>query len=176
MIFKLRCLLEDKQDGVVIAEQNNDHLIDLTIDIKSTPEKLYNALIDLKQLKEWSGNDFVLEGAEIDPKVGGIYSYGWYTKDTADKDLHDGPSKILKLEKSKLLVHNWHGGKKMAEITWALEDKGNGITRLTFKHSPILGHTHGNVWSYRSGWSEALYDLKWYAERGELNKCWIESK
>ncbi|MFT5905923.1 MAG: hypothetical protein ACI9E1_001528, partial [Cryomorphaceae bacterium] len=30
-----------------------------------------------------------------------------------------------------------------------------------------------NAWSYRSGWSEALYDLKWYAERGELNQCWI---
>ncbi len=175
-LSKLRCLLEDKEVGVVMSVQNNDHVINLYIDIKSTPEKLYNSLIDVDEMMKWSGDDFVLKSGEIDPKVGGIYSYGWYPKGTLEKDMHDGPSKILKLEKNKLLVHNWHGGQKMAEITYHLEDKGKGITRLTFKHSPLLGHTSGNTWSYRNGWSEGLYGLKWYAERGELGRKWMTSK
>ncbi|MGJ8656753.1 MAG: SRPBCC family protein [Akkermansiaceae bacterium] len=175
-IFRLRSLLEDQNLGVFIDNKNNDHEINLSIDIKSTPEKLYNALLDVKQMQQWAGSDFVLDESIIDPKVDGIYSYAWYPKDTPEQDLQDGPSKILQLEPNKLLVHNWHGGQKIAEISWLLEDIGNGITRLKFKHSPILGHTHGNVWSYRSGWSEGLYDLKWYAERGELNNYWITSK
>jgi len=176
VICELRSLLENKEAGVVMLPQNNDHVINLYIDIKSTPEKIFNALINQQQMQEWMGDDFVLENGEVDPKVGGVYSYGWYPKGTPEKDLDDGPSKILKLEKNKLVVHNWHGCLKIAEISYSIEDQGNGVTRLNFKHSPILGISHGNVWSYRSGWSEGLYGLKWYLERVERNKCWLKSK
>jgi uncharacterized protein YndB with AHSA1/START domain len=173
-IFRLRSLLENQHLGVVIPPDNNDHQINLSIDITSSPKKLYSALLDIKQMQQWC--NLVQKGAEIDPKINGTYSYGWYPKDTPEKDLKDGPSKILQLEPNKLLVHNWHGAEKIAEISWLLEEIGDGITRLKFQHSPILGLSHGDIWSYRSGWSETLYGLKWYAEHGELYNSWIIGK
>ena len=174
VLFEMRSLLEDEQAGVIIAPDNNDHLINLSIDIAATPQKLYKALLDPETLKLWAGNDFILKGAEINPVVDGTYCYGWYPKGTAKADLRDGPSQILKLKENKQVVHNWHGGDELAEITWVLEDRGNGVTSLTFTHNPLLGFSHGNVWSYRSGWSEIIYSLKWYAERNELNKAWVD--
>ena len=173
-LFKMRSLIEDEQEGVIITPENNDHLVCLSIDIVASPQKLYEALLTLKTLKLWAGNDFILESAEIDPVIDGTYCYGWYPKGTATADLLDGPSKILKLEENRLVVHNWHGGDELAEISWELEDRGNGITQLKFTHSPLLGFSRGNVWSYRSGWSEIIYSLKWYAERNEPNKAWIQ--
>jgi len=173
-LFEMRSLLEDKQAGVIVAPGNNDHLVHLSIDIASTPEILYEALLDPKTLRLCAGSDFILESAEVNPVIDGTYCYGWYPKGTATADLLDGPSKILKLEENKLVVHNWHGGDELAEISWELEDRGNGITHLKFTHSPLLGFSHGNVWSYRSGWSEMIYSLKWYAERNEPNKAWVK--
>ena len=171
-IKRLRCLLEDGSVGVEMPfRYNNGHNIKLIVDIKATPEKIWTTLTDAKVMQKLDP-EFFTEDTVIEPKVGGAYSYGWYPQGTPEKDLEDGPNKVLKIEKNKLLVHDWYGGNETAKITWKLETKENGITRVTFSHSPILGHTVENVWSYRSGWSGYLYIMKWYAERDELEPSW----
>ena len=168
---KLRCLLEDNEQGVLISEANNGHHIDLQVDIKSSSKKIYDALLDVKQLLKWC-DGLCMEGTKVVPEVGGYYSYGWYPEGTDHKDMKDGPSKVLALEHNSLLTINWHGGQQIAEVSWKLEDLGDGTTRVHFTHSPLLGHTTGNVWSYRYGWAETLYALKWFIERGEVPEDW----
>eukprot|EP00112_Aurelia_sp_Birch-Aquarium-sp1_P010230 Seg21948.1 transcript_id=Seg21948.1/GoldUCD/mRNA.D3Y31 product="hypothetical protein" protein_id=Seg21948.1/GoldUCD/D3Y31 len=171
-IKRMRCFIEDGSVGVEIAPQkNNGHNIHLVVDIKATPEKIWPMLTDAKVMRTLAP-EFFVEGTEVETKKRGQYSYGWYPKGTPEKDLEDGPNKILEIEKNKLLIHDWYGGTEVAKITWKLEPQDNDTTRVTFSHAPILGHTLENVWSYRSGWSELLYAMKWYAERTELEPTW----
>lgn len=170
-IAKLRCLLEDRQPGVLISEQNNDHVINLQVDIKSPAAKIYDALLDAKQLVIW-GEGLCLENTKVGTRVGDEYSYGWYPEGTDPQDMDDGPSEILALEENALVTVNWHGGQKIAAVSWKLKELDDGLTRVLFKHSPLLGHSTGNVWSYRCGWAESLYALKWFLERSEKANSW----
>ncbi|MFD2159818.1 SRPBCC domain-containing protein [Rubritalea tangerina] len=161
--------------GVRVLRANNDHLVRLEVEIKAPAKKVFEALTQEALVKKWNAGLCMKEG-KIEGKVGGVYSYGWYPLGTPEGEIEDGPMKVLELEKDKLLVIDWYGGTEKSRVSWEIEPMGDGRVKVKFKHATLLGHSHGNVWSYRSGWADSLYALKWYLERDECMGDWLKEK
>jgi len=171
-LLNLKCYLEDQQDGVVIERANNDHVINLRVDIDAPAEKIFHALTDTETLCKWNSG-LALDTAKVVAEEGGTYTYGWYPEGTPEDEIDDGPQRILTIKTNELLEIDWFGGAQKSSVTWRLEAKEDGSTRIHFKHATLLGHSHGSIWSYRSGWTSSLYALKWFLERGELEPDWF---
>lgn len=171
---QLRCVLESDSTGVVPNGLNNDHEINLSIEINSTAESIFKALTDAGVMRKWDG--LSMENAEVETVVGGVYSYGWFDRDTPEDEIHDGPGKILELIQNKLLAVDWYGIEHMSTVSWEIISIEPGRSKLIFKHSGITGYSHAYVWSYRSGWSENLYSLKSYLEDGTIDSDWLSDK
>lgn len=146
----------------------NPETITLTLEIRDvTPEQVWRALTDPEQLI--AGYSLTTDKLIIEPKVGGKYSYGWPSEEKGT----DGPGKVLVWEENKHLAHTWHGGRD-SEIHYQLKSIENNRVKLAFKHTGMRFYL-GEVWSYALGWSESLYGLKWFLERGEKHSSFVDS-
>lgn len=128
----------------------------LAIDIETSPERVYDALINPAQL-----NRYIAPAATVEPHVGGRYDYGWKG---------GGPRKILEIEPGRKLSFNWsysHEGEPESEtvVTWTLEGSG-GRTRLTLVHSGFAKGRPAD--DYRTGWMKYLNEIKSMLELGVL--------
>lgn len=130
--------------------------IRMTISIDAPPEAVYRALLEPEALNRW-----IASTAEVEPKVGGRYTYGWkYPMD--GREVAGGPTRILALEPNRKLVTDWPDWRGDASvtgqtITWLLDAEGSG-TRLTLIHGGF-GRTTDQS-DYRFGWGGFATQLK----------------
>jgi uncharacterized protein YndB with AHSA1/START domain len=125
------------------------------VGIGAPPGEVFASLIEPGQLNRW-----IAEQAEVDPRVGGRYDFGW----------DHGPVKILDLEPGKVLAYSWRhswedeGGPDATVVRWEL-DGSEGHTYLTIVHSGF-GGTGRRTEGYQLGWMEFLASLKRMHEVG----------
>lgn len=162
ILYCLRAYLEDDGEMAIIPVRYEPVDVDLSIPISATKEKIWDALIDEKKLLEWQ----CLVGKEpkVELSIGGRYSFGWPEEEPGG----DGPNKIINFEEQLQLECSWFG---LQESLISLEIEAQGCNRciLHFKHHYQIT-SWIDMWSYRFGWSESLFCLKRYLERGENHK------
>jgi uncharacterized protein YndB with AHSA1/START domain len=124
--------------------------IQLEVDIDAPAERLFQILTNPEELKKYMG-----ENPEVEPEVGGRYSFGW----------DSGPQKILDIQTDKKLSYSWeYPHEPDTVVTWRLEGSG-GKTRLTLVHSGFAPDR--NMEDYQIGWLHFLNRIKFLAEVGE---------
>ena len=89
-LLRFKSFLEGEKEQVKMDLHHNSIDVNLSIDIQTTPEILWNALIEKEQVIKWS--DLMMANGHIDERLGGRYSFGW-------EDETDGPGKITKFSK-----------------------------------------------------------------------------
>jgi uncharacterized protein YndB with AHSA1/START domain len=126
-----------------------------SVDIAATPAEVFASLIEPAQLDRW-----IAEQAEVEPRVGGRYDFGW----------DHGPVKILELEPGKTLAYSWRHswedehGPESTVVRWEL-DGSQGHTHLTIVHSGFGPDRRPD--GYQLGWMEFLASLKRMHEAGQ---------
>lgn len=148
----LRAWVERKAEAVFIDYTKVDRgRVKITAEIDVPGEVVWEALINPKQV------DKIFMGkAEIEPKQGGKYTYGWSD---------DGPLKILEFEPNKKLALDWHyRNEERTVVSWELEGSG-GRTRLTLVHSGFADDRE--MGDYHAGWTSFMTMIKGMLETGE---------
>ena len=112
------------------------------IEINSSPNAIFKAISDPKDLVLWFPDVAILE-----PKVGGKFKISFLkdskkSKMKMDKDfINEG--KILEIITNKKLVHTWHWNQfpnfPETTVVWDLESIGNNKTRITLTHTGFSG-------------------------------------
>jgi uncharacterized protein YndB with AHSA1/START domain len=126
-----------------------------SVDIDAPASEVFASLIEPAQLDRW-----IAQHAEVEPEVGGRYSFGW----------DHGPVKILELEPDKVLAYSWRHtwedgqGPDATVVRWEL-DGSQGRTHLTIVHSGFGAGGHRPE-GYQLGWMEFLAALKRMHETG----------
>jgi uncharacterized protein YndB with AHSA1/START domain len=139
-----RCDFTVRRDGEARA----------SVDISASPAEVFASLIEPAQLNRW-----IAAQAEVDPRVGGRYDFGW----------DHGPVKILELEPEKTLAYSWRHpwedaeGPQSTVVRWEL-DGSQGHTHLTIVHSGFGPDPSAD--GYTLGWIEFLASLKRMHEVG----------
>ncbi|MCB1009479.1 MAG: SRPBCC domain-containing protein [Acidobacteria bacterium] len=148
-------------DGLLLPDFDDPSPeIRLSIRIDAPRARVFRALLDPELLNRW-----IASAAEVDPRAGGAYRFGW-KYEVAGREVVGGPTRILELVENEKLVTDWPDWRGDADvpvqtITWRLEDDGDG-TRVTLVHS---GFTRAADWSdYPFGWGYFLGALKGAAE------------
>jgi uncharacterized protein YndB with AHSA1/START domain len=124
------------------------------VEIDATPGQVFASLIEPGQLDRW-----IATGAEVEPRVGGRYRFGW----------DHGPVKILELEPDRVLAYSWRhswddgDGPDATVVRWELEGS-QGRTYLTIVHSGFGDDRRPD--GYQLGWQEFLASLKRMHEVG----------
>lgn len=151
------------QPGIVLPDfADASPEIRLTISIDAPPEAVFRALLEPEALNRW-----VASAAQVEPRIGGRYSFGWsYPMD--GKEVSGGPTRILELVPNQKLVTDWpdwRGDPTVTgqTITWLLDPQGAG-TRLTLIHGGF-GRTTDQS-DYRFGWGGFAARLKSLVEGG----------
>jgi len=175
-LFNLRSSLLGREIVKLDLRKNNGHTVYSSLTVNASSQQIWKLLLSAKELHKMSPK-FYLENTKIEAKVGGNYSYGWYPLDTPIDQIEDGPSKIIELEENKKLVTNWHlPYEHTSDLQWLLEPVDSHSCKLTLIHSSILYYSQGNIWSYRSGWTTALYAIRDYLEKKEFEHDWWKTE
>jgi uncharacterized protein YndB with AHSA1/START domain len=126
--------------------------VKLELDILGSAVNVYRYLIE----PECVGQLWDDKRVEIDPWVGGTYSYGWEL---------GGAKIILELDSPNLLSFSWRYPPETEDSTviWRLSEAA-GVTRLSLEHSGLAGQ-HVNE-GYQAGWFTFLVLIKSLIELG----------
>jgi uncharacterized protein YndB with AHSA1/START domain len=125
-----------------------------TVEIDAPPDQVFASLIEPAELNRW-----IATNAEVEPQVGGRYSFGW----------DHGPVKILELDPGRALAYSWRhswddgDGPDSTVVRWEL-DGSQGRTFLTIVHSGFGADRRSD--GYELGWLEFLASLKRMLEVG----------
>jgi len=157
-LYRLKFYLEVGRRAMQLPWPDDPHTIRHEIDINASAKAVWQVLADHDHLNNMS---MMMDGAAIEPRLGGRYSFGWKSEETKQVD---GPGHITIWEAEERLHHTWHGGRD-SEIHWQLKQAGDTTTRLTFEHTGLI-FPYAEVWSYKLGWAEHLMEIKHYLERG----------
>ena len=113
------------------------------ITMDAAPEAVFQTLTDPDLVRGWCGGE-----AEIEPAVGGRYSFGWEG---------GGPVEILDLAAPHRLAYSWsYPSEPESVVTWELEGSG-GRTRVTIMHT---GFGDRGVADYEAGWTGFLVTIR----------------
>ncbi len=136
------------------------------IHIAAPPERVFQALVDPRQVVQWWGQIGVFRCTEFqcDLRVGGK----WRTIGI-DGQGHNFEisGEYLEVDPPRLLVQSWVAtwtGRIQTTVRWELEATGEG-TLVTIRHSGFAAHPELTQ-SYR-GWPRLLGWLQALVERGE---------
>jgi activator of HSP90 ATPase len=126
----------------VQAQTQKHGIIHFDVEYKTTPDRIYQALLDAKQFKAFSGLP-----AEIDPKPG-----GWFK-------LFDGhiEGRNIELVPNRRIVQAWRSGWPPGIYSIAkfeLVASGSN-TRIAFDHT---GFPEGEQEHLASGWTEHYWE------------------
>jgi uncharacterized protein YndB with AHSA1/START domain len=135
---------------------SREHQARATVEIGASPDQVFDSLIEPAQLNRWIATD-----AEVEPRVGGRYDFGW----------DHGPVKILELDPGRVLSYSWRhswddgngDGPDSTVVRWELEGS-QGRTYLTIVHSGFGAGRRAD--GYQLGWQEFLVSLKRMHEVG----------
>jgi uncharacterized protein YndB with AHSA1/START domain len=139
------------------------------IHIGAPPDRVFQALIDPKQVMQWWTGECQIESFTMEPKRGGRWTY-----DTKSSKLNvNGISKfhcdgeVIEFDPPRVLAYtwiaNWHDDKKRRTVVrWELSAKGNG-THVKVTHSGLAEETTARK-DYSGGWPGVLEQLKKFVE------------
>lgn len=108
--------------GAQIRKDGENWTLILVRELRHTPEKVWQALTDPEQLREWAPFD-------ADRSLGAAGNTVKLTTVGAPA-LHVTETRVTRADAPKVLEYNWGG----ADIRWELESSGGG-TRLTLWHN-----------------------------------------
>ena len=153
-----------------VITPNQDALVS-EIHIDAPPEKIFQALIDPKQVMQWwTGPDSPIESFSFDPRNGGRWTYD--TKKTKldingiGKFRCDG--EVLEFDPPRVVAYtwiaNWHDRPAQRTVVrWELAaSKGGTLVRVT--HSGLADLPIARK-DYSGGWPGVLRDLKKFVEK-----------
>jgi uncharacterized protein YndB with AHSA1/START domain len=130
--------------------------IRLSILIDAPPAAVWRALIEPELMNRW-----IASAAEVDPRVGGRYGFGW-SYEIGGRSVSGGPTTILDLVPNETLVldwPDWRGDDSVPKqsVAWHLTPEGIG-TRVTVVHA---GFTRAaDISDYPFGWGSFMSQLK----------------
>jgi uncharacterized protein YndB with AHSA1/START domain len=121
--------------------------IRMSILIDAPPAQVFRALVEPEALNQW-----IASNADVDPRKGGRYSFGW----------DSGPTRILELVPNERLVIDWKDWRgdetrPQTRVTWTLEPVGEK-TRLTMVHDGFSRVADKS--DYPFGWRHFLEQAK----------------
>jgi len=120
--------------------------------IPSPPDRIFKALTDIEDLKNWLS--FSMKTVEL--KIGGKYDIGWRDK---EGNLM-GPVEIIELEQNKILAYSWaydnDGGDK---VRWELHENSE-MTLVKLIHTGFKSGRYNK--DYVQGWHAFLITLAEY--------------
>jgi uncharacterized protein YndB with AHSA1/START domain len=108
--------------GAKIQKEGEKWTLVLVRDLRHPPEKVWKALTDPEQLREWAPFD-------SDKNLGAVGTINLTTVGAPTKLVTE--SQVKRAEAPKVLEHSW--GK--FDLRWELEPQGDGGTRLTLWHN-----------------------------------------
>jgi uncharacterized protein YndB with AHSA1/START domain len=129
--------------------------------IKSTPENVWNALLDNEMIRQYWGRHKNVS----DWKVGSMWLHQDY--DTDDTDIE---GKVVEIEEPRRLVLTWIGAtkdlrtEKPSRVTFNIEPFLD-VTRLTLTHDQLEAGSKMDE-GIRAGWPSVLSSLKTLLETG----------
>jgi len=122
-----------------------------TYSINAPIEKVWTALVNPKDIEGWGAGP-----AKMSEKVG--FNFSLWGGDIYGKN--------IKVEKNKLLVQQWYGGKwnRPSIATFSLTQKGK-VTKVVLKHEGVPKIDYKNI---DQGWKDYyLNPIKDYLEGGD---------
>jgi uncharacterized protein YndB with AHSA1/START domain len=144
-------------EGIVLPDYSDPSPeIRLSIVIDAPPERVFRALLDPAALNRW-----VATAADVEPRVGGRYSYGW-SYQHGGRDVAGGPTRILDLVPNQRLVTDWPDWRGdptrlPTRVVWMLEPV-DGKTRVTVVHGEFPRTV--DISDYPFGWPSFLHRLR----------------
>ena len=148
-------------EGIVLPDYSDPSPeVRLSIVIDAPAERVFKALIDPVALNQW-----IASAAEVEPRIGGRYSYGW-TYEHGGRSVAGGPTRILDLVPNERLVTDWPDWRgdptrPNTRVAWLLEPLGSK-TRVTVVHGGFARTT--DISDYPFGWPGFLSQLKTHLE------------
>jgi uncharacterized protein YndB with AHSA1/START domain len=153
-----------------VVTPNQDALVS-EIHIAAPPERIFQALVDARQVMQWwTGDDCQIESFALEPRAGGRWTYD--TRQTAmningvSKFHCDG--EVLEYDPPRVLAYtwiaNWHDrpGQRTV-VRWELAaSKGGTLVRVT--HSGLAELPVARK-DYSGGWPGVLQDLAKFVEK-----------
>jgi uncharacterized protein YndB with AHSA1/START domain len=150
------------------------------MEIAAPPERVFEALVDEKQLVKWWGSEPSVEliRFEMDARVGGQWRFESKPREGEDHGVSSqqlGANKgtsfqahgqVLELERPRRLAYtwiaNWHQHPtRPTTVTWELERKGPG-TLVRVVHSGLSQEPATSRDEYGGGWDGVLGLLQGY--------------
>jgi len=144
-------------DGIVLPDYTDPNPeIRLSIIINAPRERVFRALIEPEAMNAW-----VAAAADVDPRIGGHYGYGWTYK-IGERDVVGGPTTILDLVPNQRLVTDWldwrgDETRPPTRVAWLLDDVPGG-TRVTLVHGGFARVVDQS--DYPFGWVYFMGKLK----------------
>lgn len=147
--------------GIVLpdyADPNPEIRLSMVFD--APRDLVFRALLEPAALDKW-----VSGAAEVEPRIGGRYRYGW-KYEVAGRQVEGGPTTILDLVPNERLVTDWldwrgDGTRPVTRVAWILEDADGGA-RLTLVHDGFS--RTADVSDYPFGWPFFMGQLRVYAQ------------
>ena len=143
------------------------------IDIAAPPERVFQALIDNAQARQWgSGGNYEVTLWEIDARPGGKWHFISQEKGAKNPDgsprIFDHHGEYLEVRPPRLLVHtwfaNWHEDPShQTVVRWEMTPIPTG-TRLRVTHSGLLQLPTARA-GYSQGWPGLIEAIKKYLEK-----------
>jgi len=144
-------------DGIVLPDYTDPNPeIRLSIVINAPRDRVFRALIEPGAMNTWLST-----AADVDPRIGGHYRYGWTYK-VKDRDVVGGPTTILDLVPNERLVTDWldwrgDATRPPTRLAWLLDDVPGG-TRVTLVHGGFSRVADQS--DYPFGWVYFIEKLK----------------
>jgi uncharacterized protein YndB with AHSA1/START domain len=151
-----------------MAGQEEDKIeIKKSIVINASPEVVFRALTDPKELTNWFPDSAVFNG-----RIDGQVRFSFYKERSKDLDRDYSPEGIVKeFIPNKKVSYTWQL-KDMPEfpetvVTWELEEIDHHKTKIELVHSGFTGKEGGKLSSkeHDQGWTYFLGRLKEYNEK-----------
>lgn len=134
-------------------------MVQSSIEIKESADKVWQALTDKKQMKEW-----YFDIPDFELKLGSTFNF----YEPGDKKEYHHQCVIKEIVPNKLFSYTWtHPSHSKGEslVTWLLDEK-DGITTVALSHSGIENFVDAgpsfSPESYQAGWDGFMSVLKNY--------------
>ena len=138
--------------------------IENSVTIKASPEAVFKALIDARELTKWFPTS-----AESDPRTGGDFKFTFLNEKSPDRD-HIREGKYLEVVSNTKVRYPWHMSPGDAPTTVEFSVSGQGketTVRLVHSGWGSGKELDGAVQMHTQGWGFFLQNLKSVLEGGK---------
>jgi uncharacterized protein YndB with AHSA1/START domain len=137
-------------------------VIEKNIVIDASPEVVFKAITDPKELTNWFPDHAILEA-----KVGGKVKFSFYKdKEREHREDFFPEGMIIEFIPNKKVSYTWHEPNTpdfpRTVVTWELEEIADNKTRVRLLHT---GFEPGKLFKHDEGWSYYLNRLQSYCKK-----------